>query len=49
MAVSQEFKNNWLACQEEYGKNIEGGDIPVLPPAFIDSLRALSESASQGV
>ena len=31
MAVSQEFKNNWLACQEEYGKNIEGGDIPVLP------------------
>ena len=30
MAVSDEFREQWLECQEEYGKNIESGDIPVL-------------------
>ena len=36
MAVSDEFRENWLECQEEYGKNIEAGDIPVLELDRID-------------
>ena len=36
MAVSDEFRENWLECQEEYGKNIESGDIPVLELDRID-------------
>jgi len=28
--VSEEFREQWLECQEEYGKNIEAGDIPVM-------------------
>jgi hypothetical protein len=36
MAVSDEFREQWLECQEEYGKNIEAGDIPVLELDRID-------------
>ena len=36
MAVSDEFREQWLECQEEYGKNIESGDIPVLELDRID-------------
>ena len=36
MAVTDEFRENWLECQEEYGKNIEAGDIPVLELDRID-------------
>ena len=36
MAVSDEFREQWLECQDEYGKNIETGDIPVLELDRID-------------
>ena len=41
MAVSEEFRENWLACQEEYGKNIEAGDIEVLELNEIDTAVSL--------
>lgn len=37
MAVTEEFRVNWLECQEEYGKNIEAGDIEVLLLDQIDT------------
>ena len=37
MAASEEFKQNWLECQDEYGKNIESGDIAVLELNEVDT------------
>ena len=36
MAVTQQFEEQWLECQEKYGKNIEQGDIEVLELDRID-------------
>ena len=36
MAVTEQFREQWLECQEEYGKNIEVGDIEVLELDRID-------------
>jgi hypothetical protein len=41
MAVSEQFKEQWLECQEEYGKNIEAGDMPVIGIDEVDETISL--------
>ena len=41
MAVSEEFRTAWLECEEEYGKNIESGDMPVLGYDEVDEAVSL--------
>ena len=40
MAVTQQFEEDWLECQDKYGKNIEAGDIEAL------SINEVDESVS---
>ena len=41
MAVSEEFREQWLECEEEYGKNIEAGDMPVIGIGEVDETISL--------
>lgn len=41
MAVSEEFREQWLECEEEYGKNIEAGDMPVIGYGEVDETISL--------
>ncbi|MCR5578690.1 MAG: hypothetical protein K6F74_05695 [Prevotella sp.] len=41
MAVTEQFEEQWLECQEKYGKNIEAGDIPVLELDRVDEALSL--------
>lgn len=41
MAVTQEFRQNWLEMQEEYGKKIDVGAIPVMDASEIDATVSL--------
>lgn len=41
MAVSDEFREQWLECQDEYGKNIEDGDMPVIGIDEVDETISL--------
>jgi len=41
MAVSEEFRAQWLECQDEYGKNIEDGDMPVIGIDEVDETISL--------
>jgi hypothetical protein len=41
MAVSEEFREQWLECQDEYGKNIEDGDMPVIGIDEVDETISL--------
>ena len=41
MAVSEGFREQWLECEEEYGKNIEAGDMPVIDYGEVDETISL--------
>lgn len=41
MAVTDEFRAQWLECQDEYGKNIEDGDMPVIGIDEVDDTISL--------
>lgn len=41
MAVTDEFRAQWLECQDEYGKNIEDGDMPVIGIDEVDETISL--------
>ena len=41
MAVSEGFREQWLECEEEYGKNIEAGDMPVIGYGEVDETISL--------
>lgn len=41
MAVTEQFREQWLECQEEYGKNIEAGDMPVIGYGDVDETISL--------
>ena len=41
MAVTDEFRTQWLECQDEYGKNIEDGDMPVIGIDEVDNTISL--------
>ena len=41
MAVTEEFRAQWLECQDEYGKNIEDGDMPVIGIDEVDDTISL--------